>query len=170
MKTKAPRKRKDIEEIALPADSKELKKLISERDATINAQTATGEEEVKPKKQFNLSNFLIPSLRRACYRYPPRSEALKLARVERGLYKCGKGGKWGCGGLYSRDFMVLDHDIPVVGAEGFTTWDEYIKRMFCSVDNFNCLCKPCHDQKSADEAHARKAYREAQKKLDKEKK
>lgn len=102
-----------------------------------------------------MQNWLVPVIRRASYRWPPRNEALKRARVERGLYKCAQ-----CSGIFSREFVVIDHKIPVVGSEGFTTWDEYIERMFCNVDNFQILCFIDHEIKTKEEAHARKAHRD----------
>jgi len=50
-----------------------------------------------------------------------------------------------------RDVQV-DHIDPVVpvGRE-LQSWDEYICRLFCGVDNLQVLCKPCHKEKSNNE-------------------
>ena len=43
----------------------------------------------------------------------------------------------------------MDHIDPVVNPEtGFTTFDDYIERMFCGVAGFQVLCKSCHDAKT----------------------
>lgn len=47
--------------------------------------------------------------------------------------------------------IEVDHITPVVGAEGFTTWDSYIERMFCDKEGFQVLCKPCHQIKTQQE-------------------
>lgn len=48
--------------------------------------------------------------------------------------------------------IFVDHIEPVVDPDkGFTTWDEYISRMFCEKDNLQLLCAACHDVKTADE-------------------
>jgi len=47
---------------------------------------------------------------------------------------------------------VVDHINPVVDPHiGFTTWDEYIARMFCEVDGFQVICHDCHEVKCAEE-------------------
>lgn len=45
----------------------------------------------------------------------------------------------------------MDHIIPVVGADGFTTWDDYIERMFVDREGFQVLCKACHKIKTDEE-------------------
>jgi len=47
--------------------------------------------------------------------------------------------------------VEVDHITPVVGAGGFTTWDDYIENMFCDKDNLQVVCKPCHKIKSKQE-------------------
>ena len=54
-------------------------------DTSKDAKSADGGP--KPKRS-NLKSFIINALRRATYRWPPRSEALKTSRKERGLYQC----------------------------------------------------------------------------------
>lgn len=42
-------------------------------------------------------------------------------------------------------FVQVDHIDPVVSPEsGFTTWDEYIYRMYSNSDNYQLLCLDCH--------------------------
>lgn len=103
-------------------------------------------------KKINLKTWLISKLRRINVYWPYRSEALKKARIERGLYKCNM-----CQSSYSRSEIVLDHVIPVIDIkEGFTTWDDYIPRLFCETDNFQVLCKKCHTIKCDIENKMRK--------------
>lgn len=56
-----------------------------------------------------------------------------------------------CGNKSSRLGVAVDHREPVVNPHtGFTTYDEYIKRLFCAEDGLQVLCKtPCHSKKSA---------------------
>lgn len=43
----------------------------------------------------------------------------------------------------------VDHISPVVDPlVGFQGWDEYIERLFCEKENFQVLCKPCHEEKT----------------------
>lgn len=61
--------------------------------------------------------------------------------------------------------MFADHIDPVVPIEGFKdkanlhlgyNWAEIIQRLYCEVDNYQALCKECHDMKSASEKDQRK--------------
>ena len=46
----------------------------------------------------------------------------------------------------------VDHISPVVDPfVGFQGWDEYIERLFCEKENFQVLCKPCHEKKTNEE-------------------
>lgn len=107
-----------------------------------------------------LKNFIIPTLRRASYRWFARSEALKSARIERGLYKCA-----GCQNTFRNKEIQLDHIQPVVDLKtGFDGWDSYIKRMFCNASGYQVLCDTCHDVKSDIERNIRLMERQEKKK------
>lgn len=101
---------------------------------------------------YIIKKFLIPTLRRASYRWPPRNEALKAARVSRGVYKCNL-----CHGTFGRKNVNIDHIEPVVDPiRGMQDWDEYINRMFCQKEGFQIICSECHDKKSLGEKKLRK--------------
>lgn len=109
---------------------------------------------------YIMKKFLIAILRRASYKWPPRNEALKAARVGRGLYKCNH-----CGETFGRKEIKIDHIDPVVDPlKGFETWDEYINRMFCQKEGFQILCEKDHNDKSSVEKQIRKEIKK--KKLD----
>ena len=101
-------------------------------------------------------NFIISMLRRGSGSWAPKQEVKKAARVSRGIYECA-----GCGQEVTASVKVdgkrvsnvfVDHINPVVDPSvGFTTWDEYIERMFCEADNLQLLCKSCHDSKTKQE-------------------
>jgi len=100
----------------------------------------------------NLRNFLTNKLRRISYMWPERKQAIKNGRVGRGQYKCNI-----CEGIFGPKQIQLDHIIPVIDEEvGFTDWNSYIERLFCDVNNFQILCKPCHSSKSFFENQIRK--------------
>lgn len=86
-------------------------------------------------------------------KWPARSQALKLAsrisqlndkriKFER---QCNHCKKW----FKTKDVQV-DHIEPKgkYSRETFMTW---IDRLFCPVENYQVLCKPCHVKKSAKE-------------------
>jgi len=115
--------------------------------------------------QARFNSFIKGTLRRATFRWGPKNEAKKLARVSRGRYRCAG---------YNRDAhevsaslppkpgnrrrinnAVVDHIKPIV-EEGFTSWDDVIYGMFCEVDNLQVLCNDCHNKKTKDEREKRK--------------
>ena len=104
------------------------------------------------KKPLNRKTWLTSGLRRMSYRWPARSEALKLGRVERGMYKCAQ-----CLSTYPKQEIKLDHIQPVVNvATGFTNWDDFIDRLFCEAEGYQILCNQCHDTKTMIEDEMRK--------------
>ena len=112
----------------------------------------------KPKRS-NLKSFIINSLRRATYRWPPRVEALKWSRKQKGLYECAY-----CKEYFKNKEICLDHIIPVVDPKtGFTTWDDYIEKMFPEKEGFQVLCRRCHDVKTQLEDEMRKHYNKKRK-------
>lgn len=98
--------------------------------------------------------FIIATLRSGARRWPPKYETLQDAFVEKKInlkskreakhYKCNS-----CSNLFIGSDVQVDHIDPVVSpTEGFTTWDNYIERLFCKKENLQVLCLTCHKQKS----------------------
>ena len=113
-------------------------------------------------KRKNLKKFLVPILRRATYRWSPRSDAMKEARKERNSYLCAM-----CGEMFKNGDIVLDHVLPVVDPKhGFTNWDDYVDRMFPEKEGFQVLCSTCHDVKTELEDEMRKHFNKERKNQD----
>lgn len=102
-----------------------------------------------------LKTFITSTLRGGFRKFPPKYETLKEASVGKKInpktkrlaehFKCND-----CGGEFPSKEVQVDHQIPVVcPVKGFTTWDEYIARLFCDKDNLQVLCSTCHDKKTA---------------------
>lgn len=103
-------------------------------------------------RKVDLKSFIIGALRRATYRWPPRSNVFKAARRARGKYECVK-----CEEIVGRKEIKMDHVLPVVDpAVGFVDWNTYIPRMYPLEDGFQPLCKTCHDAKTLVENAGRK--------------
>jgi 5-methylcytosine-specific restriction endonuclease McrA len=106
--------------------------------------------------EARFNSFIKSLLRKGTMRWAPKNLVLKEARTVKGVYLCA-----GCkeevpvtvkkDGKRVRNVFV-DHINPIVSVEtGFTSWDEYINRMFCEVDNLQVLCSDCHTIKTAKE-------------------
>ena len=65
--------------------------------------------KLKKPKKINRNTWVKGVLRSASFRWKPRGEALKAARVERGKYKCAS-----CEELFGPKEIILDHIDPVV--------------------------------------------------------
>ena len=113
------------------------------------------------ERQFR--SWLIPKLRKFSVYWPERRYARENARVEvpdgffkngnpkiKIMYKCGI-----CSSIVDRDQIHIDHIKPVVDIEGFSTWDEYIKSLFCKLENLQAICEGCHSKKSIKENQER---------------
>lgn len=110
---------------------------------------------------MNKKSFIINTLRRASYRWPSRSAAMKKAHVGRNQYVCAI-----CGPdkIHTRQDIALDHIVPVVDPEkGFTTWDDFIERLFCDEDGWQVLCHEHHDEKTKQEGQVRKSNKKSKK-------
>ena len=49
-----------------------------------------------------------------------------------------------CKKLHPKGMMQADHTIPVIPLSGFDSWDGVISRLYCEMDGFQPICKPCH--------------------------
>jgi 5-methylcytosine-specific restriction endonuclease McrA len=107
-------------------------------------------------------SFVTSALRAASRRWPPKYKALKEAFVGKKVnvktgklamhYQCAE-----CKQLFVAADVQVDHIKPVVDPKkGFTTWDNFIERMFCEIKNLQVLCKPCHKIKTDQEKLERK--------------
>ncbi len=106
------------------------------------------------ESKFN--SFIRNQLRSATRKWEPIQNVKKKANLSRGVYICN-----GCKqqvpptirrGAKRVTNIFVDHIQPIVDPEvGFTTFDDFINRMFCEEDNLQLLCGDCHDVKTTEE-------------------
>jgi 5-methylcytosine-specific restriction endonuclease McrA len=122
-------------------------------------------EKIRNGKQWTearFRSFIISALRAASRKWGQKYAALDVAFTQRktnkktGLlakhFQCAS-----CHNEFIATDIQVDHIQPVVNPKtGFTTWDDYINRMFCEVDGYQVLCKPCHKTKTDQEKSERK--------------
>ena len=123
------------------------------------------------KKPMDLKTWVVWSLRKASYRWPPRNAALrasactkeqyakapgeKVSKLVRNFYRCK-----GCALVFSRKGVSIDHIKPVIDPKkGFQGFDVYIPRMFVPVAGFQILCDKCHDAKTKRETRTRTQHK-----------
>jgi len=125
--------------------------------------------------EARFNSFVKSQLRKGSMKWAPINIAKKAAWRRRGFYLCAdcgieapttldpetKGGK-------RIKNVYVDHIAPIVDpAEGFTTWDDYIERLYCELENLQVLCKTCHDGKSDIEKSIAAERRRTEKELGK---
>jgi len=67
-------------------------------------------------------------------------------------YKCSA-----CKKLFVAVDVQVDHIKPVVDPKkGFVSWDDFINRIFCEIENLQVLCKADHKIKTDQEKLERK--------------
>ena len=113
--------------------------------------------------QARFNSFVKSALRSASIRWPPKyqklSEALVGTKVNQKTgrmakhYECNL-----CKGHFPAKDVEVNHILPVVPIEGFTSWDVIIERMFCEKDGLEVVCKPCHKTITKQENDERKSY------------
>ena len=106
--------------------------------------------------EARFNSFVKSALRGASRKWKPKNDVLRKARVSRGVYKCA-----GCGQEVPKTSVVngkkvnnanVDHIDPIIDpAVGFTTWDDFVERLFCEEEGLQLLCYECHEKKTNEE-------------------
>lgn len=113
--------------------------------------------------EAKFTSFVKGNLRRATIKWSPIGECLSNARTRRGFYRCNA-----CKeevpatikeGRKRVKNAIVDHIEPIVPVTGWVSWDDCIEKMFCELDNLQCLCRKCHDEKSNEEKKLRAMHR-----------
>lgn len=130
------------------------KKLGSTSKTRINSSQGT------PWTAARKHSFIVSALRNAWRRYPAKWVVMKEASVGKKTnkktgrlaehYLCKK-----CKKDFPAKEVSCDHISPVVSSEGFSSWDEFIARLFCEQENLQVLCNECHKVKTNLERKAR---------------
>lgn len=104
---------------------------------------------MKKKRKAIATHTLIRSALRKVWMWSPtRADALRKQKTFAGRYQCE-----GCHHIKLRDEVAVDHIIdcgPTPGSRNGenATWDEFIRRLFCSINGLQVLCSTCHGKKT----------------------
>ena len=110
------------------------------------------------------------------WKYKTKARALAKVRLRSGTFKNGnpkyiiKFQCADCGELFVQSDTEMDHIHSVIDPyDGYIDANTYLERAFPDETGYQCLCKPCHKNKSeADNKIRRKLRAEAKKKLEDE--
>lgn len=108
-----------------------------------------------------IKSFIVSVLRSGARKWPPKYQTLADAYTEtKTNSKSGRQAKHyrcnNCQDEFTSKDVQVDHILPVVDPKtGFTTWDDYIKRLYCTKDNLQVLCTACHKEKSKLERYSK---------------
>lgn len=133
----------------------------------------------KKKPKYNQNSQIRSAVRRTFSRSPLVQEVLHSVRSEHDQFK--KDGSLAkrkavryecaeCGKLFMRTQVAVDHIDPVIPLDKeFSTWDNFVNRLFCSKINLQVLCSyrikdkgkhgdelSCHHKKTQEERALRK--------------
>lgn len=127
----------------------------------------------------NRKKWLVSQLRRLSMKWPPRNRVLKASRRElpRKIKKDGTPYKKanyeyrcnGCKNWFPNSKITMDHIKPVVDPKDVSikTEEEFVGKFAVSLlsyeNNWQVLCKNCHDSKSQKENKIRKKVKNRKK-------
>lgn len=116
-------------------------------------------------------NGMRSALRRAFSRSDLYREAQNKNRIEHYDHKRPRCFKWSwcnvCGEVVPSWKTQLDHIIPVIPLDRTfddMTMQEYVDRLWCSIDNLQTICLDCHDRKCKEEMKLRPSRKRLTKK------
>ena len=109
---------------------------------------------MEPKDKLRIMNHI-----RLAFRVSPLFQsAFVVSKIEKGV----RGGKrfvcMGCLDAFKKSEIQIDHIKPIVpfGMKKLDmSLDHYANKIFCSPENLQPLCKPCHHEKSMQEKYKR---------------
>ena|SRR3990167_59042 len=103
--------------------------------------------------ESRFKGFVTSALRGSMRRWPPKWEALKKAFIGVKInkkskrkakhYKCSL-----CEKEFTSTNIQIDHKDPIGTCN---SWDLFIEKLFCEVENLQAVCKTCHKIKTKKE-------------------
>lgn len=128
-----------------------LKKYMKKQKITSKEKFKLLEQDDEALDKYRI-NFVKSQLRRASvWKWPAANIAVDRNKVE-GFIKCDS-----CNGLFDIKQINRDHIIPVEDIKnGFTTLDNYVRRLFVKSKEIQILCLACHSSKTLVENEMRK--------------
>ena len=97
-----------------------------------------------------IRNALRSAFQKSPVKHAAKRQALELTD-NGGRYRCAS-----CSELFRGSDVHVDHIEPCGSLKTFDDLPGFVERMFCEVEGFQILCKPCHQDKTNAERAARK--------------
>lgn len=104
-------------------------------------------------------SFIRSALRQAWNKYPVKYQCLNNAKRPSQLddkrtkweYQCNE-----CKGWFKTKEVQVDHKESAGSLKTYEDLPDFVRRLFCELDNLQVLCKVCHDKKTKEERNAKK--------------
>lgn len=107
-------------------------------------------------KPFNYKSLLRSAARRIDLWSPMRKEAIRNARVAKGIVGCAECRVRMKEYAPEKEYQV-DHTVPASEPAALIhDWNDFFARLFVSASGRRVLCKPCHQAKTNDENKVRR--------------
>ena len=90
--------------------------------------------------------FIRSALRSAFMKWGPKHQAKLNAKQGYNSYLCAA-----CDETFGSKDIEVDHITPAGSLKTYDDLPGFVERMFCEVEGFQVLCKPCHQLKTNDE-------------------
>lgn len=113
------------------------------------------------------------ALRKLSWSWKPYINAKNAAKVDKATFECASCAKYCYTGKSQKNFTSIKNsykmkDVEMVGTvyvdhiepvedpvKGWSSWDNYMERLYCPESNLQVLCKECHDAKTNEERKLR---------------
>jgi 5-methylcytosine-specific restriction endonuclease McrA len=102
-------------------------------------------------------SFVRSALRAAYNKYPPKYEALRMARRpvsagrQKWAYTCAI-----CKQEFMQKDVQVDHIEPAGTLKNYSDLPDFVSKLFCGVEGLRILCKPCHQNITNQQTEERK--------------
>ena len=83
--------------------------------------------------------------------WTPAKEAKAAAKLDGGGYLCSA-----CGGVFASSSVQVDHIVPCGSLKSDADLVTFVARLFAPADQYQVLCKACHQAKTNAERESRK--------------
>lgn len=135
----------------------------------VKKKTGTGRARTHPHPTYEqwssakFFGFIRSALRAKMRSWPPKQQSKQLAKRiyigdnprQKYEYQCADCKEW-----FKDKEIELDHIEPAGSLNCYEDLPNFVEKLFCGIDGFRCLCKPCHLRRTNEERRRKKEEKE----------